>query len=125
MKKEYDLEKRTFRFAIDVASMIKYLPKNDISSVYSNQLIRSSSAVGANYIEANEALSKKDFLKYARISRKECRESTYWLKLLGDLNNSDQKILPLIQESIELKLILSSIIEKTMKNMNIKSWKLN
>jgi len=123
MKKEYDLEKRTFRFAIDVASMIKYLPKNDISSVYSNQLIRSSSAVGANYIEANEALSKKDFLKYARISRKECRESTYWLKLLGDLNNSDQKILPLIQESIELKLILSSIIEKTMKNMNIKSWK--
>lgn len=78
------------------------------------QLVRASGSVGANYIEANEALSKKDFLMRVKISRKEAKESAYWLRLIdetNDLKNND--VGKLIQEATELKKILSAIIEKS------------
>ena len=58
------------------------IPKNLPNTEISKQLVRSAGSVGANYIEANEALSKKDFLMRAKISRKEAKESCYWIKLL-------------------------------------------
>ena len=119
MNKKYDLEERTFQFAKVVALMVKKLPKYETNNIYMHQLIKASSSVGANYIGVNEALSKKDFLKYVRISRKEVKASHYWLRLLNDLNDFKQLIEPLMQEAFELKLIFSSIIEKSMKNMNI------
>jgi four helix bundle protein len=71
--------------------------------------------VGANYREANESLSKKDFLMRIKISRKEAKESAYWLRLILDTNNlknaNDAK--ELIQEATELMKIFSSIIEKS------------
>lgn len=75
--KQYDLEERTFEFAKNVRNFVKYLPKNQSNIEDSKQLIRSSGSVGANYIEANESLSKKDFIMRVKIARKEAKETRY------------------------------------------------
>ncbi len=81
----------------------------------SNQLIRSSGSIGANYIEANEALSKKDFKFRVKISRKEATESVYWLRLINETNllSNYDVAKSLIQEATELKKLFSAIIEKS------------
>ena len=113
--KTFDLEERTFEFARDIRLFIKTLPKTIANIEDSKQLIKSSCSVGANYREANEKLSKKDFLFRMKISRKEAKESVYWLRLIdstNDLTNS-QEAKHLTNEAIELKKILSSIIDKS------------
>lgn len=80
--KQYDLEERTFCFTKDVRLLVKQLPKTVANIEDGKQVIRSSGSIGANYIEANEALSKKDFVMRIKISRKEAKESRYWLRLL-------------------------------------------
>ena len=77
MSKHYDLEERTELFAKRVRDFVRALPKDLTNLEYFRQLIRASGSVGANYIEANEALSKKDFLMRIKISRKESKESRY------------------------------------------------
>lgn len=86
--KIYDLEERTFQFAKSCAEFIKSLQHTLSTIEYSKQLLRSSASVGANYIEANEALSKKDFLMRVKISRKEAKESCFWLRLINETNNN-------------------------------------
>lgn len=113
-KKPYDLEKRTLEFAKAVVRFCKSLPKETINFQLISQLIRSSGSVGANYIEANEALSKKDFLHRVKISRKEAKETIYWLEIILEANpNHEEEANKLIVEATELKKILSSIIEKS------------
>ena len=114
-KPKYDLEERTFNFAKDVRLFVKTLPKTLANIEDSKQVIKSSGSVGANYIEANESLSKKDFLIRAKISRKEAKESHYWLRLIDETNNMKDgtESKRLIQEALELKKIFSSIIEKS------------
>ncbi len=114
-KPKYDLEERTFQFAKSVRKVIKTLPKTIANIEDGKQVARSSGSTGANYIEANEALSKKDFLMRVRISRKEAKESAYWLRLINETNvlENSTEIESLIKESVELKKILSSIIEKS------------
>jgi four helix bundle protein len=109
--KPYDLEERTFQFAKAVRIFIKALPKTIANIDDGKQLIRASGSVGANYIEANEALSKKDFMMRMKISRKEAKESVFWLRLINETNNLDNgdEAQRLMQEAIELKKILSSI----------------
>jgi four helix bundle protein len=80
--KQYDLEDRTFEFAKRVRAFVKRLPKTPANIEDGRQLINASGSVGANYIEANEALSKKDFLMRIKICRKEAKESRYWLRLI-------------------------------------------
>jgi four helix bundle protein len=80
--KQYDLEDRTLQFAERVRAFVKKLPKTPANIEDGRQLIRASGSVGANYIEANESLSKKDFLMRAKICRKEAKESRYWLRLI-------------------------------------------
>jgi four helix bundle protein len=80
--KQYDLEERTLRFAKEVLKFVGILPKTLANIEIMKQIIRSSGSVGANYIEANEALSKKDFEMRIKICRKEAKESRYWLKLI-------------------------------------------
>ena len=79
------------------------------------QVARSSGSIGANYIEANEALGKKDFRLHVRISRKESKETRYWLRLLDTQENTalDAEREGLIQESTELMLILAAILRKS------------
>ena len=113
--KIYDLEERTFQFAKQVRLFVKTLKKTIANIEDSKQLVRASGSVGANYIEANESLSKKDFLYRIKICRKESKESAYWLKLIKETNQLDneQTAINLIQESIELKKIFSAIAEKS------------
>jgi four helix bundle protein len=112
--KKYDLEDRTLEFAKGVIRLCKKLPGNVVNFKLIDQLVRASGSVGANYIEASEALSKKDFLFRMRISRKECKESTYWLKLVQEANvGIESEIVPFIQESKELRNIFTSIINKS------------
>jgi four helix bundle protein len=109
-----DLEERTFRFAKDVRSFVKEIPKTPANVEDIPQLIRASGSTAANYLEANDALGKKDFLMRLRIARKEAKESRLFLRLI----DCDQEPLQaersrLVQEALELKLILSSIINKS------------
>ena len=80
--KQYDLEERTLRFAKEVIEFVNALPKTMANIEIMKQIIRSSGSVGANYIEANESLSKKDFAMRVKICRKEAKESRYWLRLI-------------------------------------------
>jgi len=114
-KPVYDLEERTFIFARDVRLFIKTIPYSIANVEDSKQIVKSSGSVGANYREANESLSKKDFLMRIKISRKESKESAYWLRLINetnDLENSSEGI-RLHNEATQLKKIFSAIIEKS------------
>ncbi|MFC1825695.1 four helix bundle protein [Thermodesulfobacteriota bacterium] len=114
-KPVYDLEERTFQFAKAVRIFVKTLPKTIANIEDGKQVAKASGSVGANYIEANESLGKKDFLMRIKISRKEVKESAYWLRLINEtnsLNNADDAQ-SLIQEANELKMIFSSILEKS------------
>jgi four helix bundle protein len=111
--KKYDLEDRTLKFAKQVIELVNVLPSNLSNNEIAKQLIRSAGSVGANYIEANGALSKKDFVLRVRISRKETRESKFWLSLLTiKEQSSDERRMALIQETEELSKIFGTIIDK-------------
>ena len=112
--KQYNLENRTLEFAKKVRKFIKLLPKTISNIEDGKQVIRSSGSIGANYIEANESLSKKDFIMRVKICRKEAKETIYWLKLV-DINNivnlgNESKLL--ILEGTELMKIFGAILEK-------------
>ena len=113
--KQYDLEERTLAFAKRVREFVKKLPKTIANIEDIRQLVKASGSVGANYIEANEALSKKDFRMRIKISRKESKESRYWLRLVD--TNDDQELQEerrsLVNESTELMNIFGSILQKS------------
>jgi four helix bundle protein len=115
MSKQYDLEERTFQFAKNVSLYIKKFSRTISNIEYGKQVVRSSGSVGANYIEANEALSKKDFIMRIKISRKEAKESAYWLRLIVETNSEEytEDGNKLSNEATELKKIFSSILEKS------------
>lgn len=85
----YDLEERTYQFAKNIALFCKKLPRTISNIEYIKRVVKASGSVGANYIEANEALSKKDFIMRIKISRKESKESVYWLRLIVETNSED------------------------------------
>ena len=113
--KQYDLEERTARFAECCRDFTKKLPKTTANSEYGKQLIRSSGSQAANYIEANEALSKKDFAHRIRICRKETKESCLWLRLfdIGDNLQLEKEKGSLLREAVELRKIFTSILNKS------------
>lgn len=109
---EYDLQGSLFQFALDVIKMLRALKGGADLKIISNQLIKSATSSGANYEEAQAAVSRTDFGYKISISLKEMRESNYWLRLLGELYKQNSEIVRLIKESIELKNILGSISVK-------------
>lgn len=110
----FNLENRTLEFAKATRVLVKKLPRCTSNFEDGKQLIRSSGSIGANYIEANEALSKKDFKMRMKISRKEAKETCYWLKLVdtGNDQNLEKDRLYLLDEATQLLKIMSSIILK-------------
>jgi four helix bundle protein len=112
--KEYDLEERTLEFARRSVKFCQGLSKTAINVEIGKQLVRAATSVGANYIEANEALSRKDFLMRIKICRKEAKETGYWLRLIEvsdlDLRNEQEA---LFKESVELMKIFGSILTKS------------
>jgi four helix bundle protein len=113
--KKYDLENRTFEFAKNVRTFVRQIPKTIANIEDSKQVVRSSGSVGANYIEANESIGKKDFLMRIKICRKEAKESRYWLRLIDTADDSDleKSRNELIREATELTNIFGAILRKS------------
>ena len=109
-----DLVKRTFDFAVNVRQLVNRLPKSVSNYEDAKQLVRSSGSVAANYLEAQEGLSRKDFFYRRKVCRKEARESGLWLRLID--SGADKTIaaecIRLTAEVEELKRILSAIAGK-------------
>src|SRR5438128_1135581 len=110
--KPYDLEERALLFAQEIRRFLKTIPRSIANIEDGRQLIRASAAIGSNYIEANEGLSKKDFLLRAKISRREAKECRFFLRLLdtGQADRVEAQCQSLVQEAKELLLILNAII---------------
>ncbi len=110
--KPYDLEERTFLFAERVRAFVRRLPRTICNLEDCKQLVRASGSIGANYIEANECLGKKDFQLHVKISRKESKESRYWARLVDTRNNVDleRERETLIQECSEFIRIFSAML---------------
>ncbi len=110
----YDLEQRTLIFARDIRHFIKRLRMDIATLEDARQLIRSSGSIGANYIEANESLGKKDFLMRIKICRKEAKESVYWLSLIESGNSEEIRTIQcrLRTEAGELMKIFGAILRK-------------
>ncbi len=113
--KQYDLEDRTFAFAQQVRALVRSLPRTISNFEDVKQLVRASGSVGANYIEANEALSKKDFVMRIKICRKEAKESRFFLRLVNTENQDSLEATrgALAQEATELTSIFGAILRKS------------
>jgi len=111
--KRYDLEERTEKFAKEIITFVKEVPKSIANNEIVKQLVRSAGSIGANYIEANEALSKKDFLHRIKICRKEAKESRYWLNLIEVAERQENRRQQLRVETTELMKIFGAIVVKT------------
>lgn len=109
---KYDLEERTLQFAIDCRVLVKKIPRTIGNIEDGKQLVRSSGSVSANYIEANESLSRKDYFMRVKICRKEAKESTLWLKLIEVGHDLEAERKKLIKEAVELTHIFGSIVTK-------------
>ena len=114
--KPYDLEQRTYAFALEIRMFLRYTNWDPVSWPDIKQVLRSSGSIAANYIEAIEAVSETDALYRLRISKKEARETGLWLQLISDSNPIDESIHhsieALISETNELVKIFASIIRK-------------
>jgi four helix bundle protein len=109
----YDLEDRTLKFAKDVRVFVRLVQKDTANIEDCKQLVRSSGSIGANYIEANESLSKKDFIMRIKIARKEAKESIFWLQLINVSENLEAERVRLSREATELMKILSAIVRSS------------
>jgi len=114
---EYDLEERTAVFAENVIVFVRRIPLDAVTDSMVRQLVRSSTSIGANYCEANDAESKKDFKHKIALCRKESKETKYWLRMIAkampDLRDSS---VILWREAKELNMIFSAIWRKTKAN---------
>src|SRR4030095_143652 len=111
--KPYDLEERTAVFAERSRAFVKRLPRTIGNVEDAKQFIRASGSIGANYIEANESIGKKDFVMKIKTCRREAKESSYWLRLLDCNGELDSARAKLLTEARELTSIFGAIVRKT------------
>lgn len=112
----YNLETRTIKFSEEIIIFVSKLPKNNINNPLISQLVRSATSIGANYMEANAASSKKDFKNKIYISKKETQETKHWLRMIAQCeSNKKEEIRKLWQEAQKLTLIFGKIVSK-LKN---------
>lgn len=108
----YDLEERTAKFGEAIIEFSQSLDKNEINRLLINQLVRSATSIGANYMEANAAESKKDFQHKIGVCKKESKETMHWLRMITKANQKrTDDCKKLWQEVRELVLIFSSILK--------------
>ena len=109
----FDLEERTTKFGENVVSFCKKLEVDHVSRPLVNQLVRSATSIGANYAEANNASSRKNYRNKAHLAKKEVQETKHWLRMLTPCYPEDIEVINVFwQEAHELILILQSIINK-------------
>ena len=110
-KRVYDLEERTGLFGENVIDFARILPIDPINTELIKQIVRSGTSVGANYMEADAAESKKDFSHKIALCKKEAKETKHWLRMIAKANpEKKDKCKELWSEAQELTLIFSSII---------------
>lgn len=116
----YDLEERTAKFGETVIKYCLALPNSCVNTPLISQLVRSATSVGANYCEADDAESKRDFRRKIGLCRKEARETKYWLRMIA-IAAPPKKIAarPLWIEAKELHLIFAAIIRTTDRNLRL------
>lgn len=114
--KKYDLEDRTAKFGEEIIKFVKKIPKTSVTNSLISQLVRAATSVGANYLEADDAESGRDFIHKLSISRKESKETKHWLRMMAtavpELTEEARKFW---KEAQELNLIFSAIIRKKRK----------
>jgi four helix bundle protein len=112
---EFDLEERTAKFGEAVIRFAKKVPVNVVNAPLIGQLVRAGTSVGANYAEADDAVSKKDFKNKIGTCRKEARETKHWLRMIATTESTlKEEARPLWQEAKELHLIFASIWRKSL-----------
>ncbi len=119
--KSFDLEERTSKLGMSIIRLCKSIKQDSISKPIINQLVRSSTSVGANYMEANGASSKKDFRNKIHICQKEARETKHWLRMLTECaSEKKDEIRKLWKECHEFTLIFGKITStlRGKKNLN-------
>ena len=110
-QRPFDLEERTARFGEAVIDLLRTLPRGPVSDPLISQLVRSATSVGANYCEADDACTKKEFRKSTGYCRRESRESKHWLRMIARaIPDRAVECRPLWQEAKELNLIFSRIL---------------
>src|SRR3989304_2995355 len=110
-KKKYDLEERTAQFGEAIIELVKTFPQDPINNPLISQIVRAATSVGANYMEADGAESKKDFQHKIAICKKEAKETKHWIRMVAKANpHRDEECRRLGQEAKELTLIFSSIL---------------
>lgn len=113
IKNKYNLAERTSDFGVEIIIFVKSIKENNINRPIINQLVRSATSIGANYMEADCAESKKDFVHKIGICKKEAKETTYWLHMLATAEpDKAEKCRKLWQEAHELTLIFSAIVKR-------------
>ncbi|OGY06880.1 MAG: four helix bundle protein [Candidatus Blackburnbacteria bacterium RIFCSPHIGHO2_02_FULL_39_13] len=121
-QKEYNLEERTVVLAENIIHLVKKVKVTPINTRIIEQVVGSGGSVGANYCEANEAESKKDFTHKVGICKKEIKETKHWLRLLAASNpETREETRTLWKESQELLLIFSSIVRSSRLSSNTNS----
>lgn len=106
----YDLEERTAKYGEAIIDFCRSVPQDVVTKPLVSQLIRSGTSIGANYMEANGASSRKDFKNKIFICKKEAQETKHWLRMLAKaLSDKKNAIRPLWQEAQELTLIFQKI----------------
>jgi len=110
-KRKYDLEERTAQFGEAIIELVKTFPPNPINSPLVSQIVRAATSIGANYMEADGAESKKDFQHKISICKKEAKETKHWLRMIAKANPGRRDECQRLQrEAQELTLIFSSIL---------------
>lgn len=110
ISKQYDLEERTAKFGEQIISLCGKIKTNNITAPLINQFVRSATSIGANYCEANNASSKKDFRNKIFICKKEAQETKYWLRMLAQaIPEKKEELKVLWKECQELTLIFQKI----------------
>jgi len=113
---KYDLEERTIKFSKNIINFIRDIPENILTRSIINQLIRSGTSIGANYHEADEASSKKDFINKISIAKKETKEIKYWLQIISHTYPACiNQARILWKEAQEFNLIFAKIIHNSKK----------
>jgi four helix bundle protein len=116
IRNNYDLEERTAKFGEEVIEFCKSIKQDAITRPIISQLIRSGTSIGANYMEANAASSKKDFKNKIFICKKEAQETKHWLRMIAKCApERREEIRELWEETQELTLIFGKIVSK-LKN---------
>ncbi|OGK56264.1 four helix bundle protein [Candidatus Roizmanbacteria bacterium RIFCSPLOWO2_02_FULL_38_10] len=112
-KRIYDLKQRTARFGANIILLVKKLKQDNINKPIISQLIRAATSIGANYMEADAAESKKDFRHKIGICKKESKETLHWLHMLSVAHKEiNTELRNLYKEAHELTLIFSTIFKK-------------